>query len=144
MREPPVLRHRKINHLPYNIVLSILRRLLVKSVIRFKRVSKTLDSSITSPDFIYTHLNQNNNNYNKDDDHHRYLIHMPLNLRSTNRAICTVELYRMFDTISEARNPFVFSSNFAQIVGSCNGLLCIADYGNFRYIYIYIFVEPQH
>uniref|UniRef100_A0A7N2LI43 F-box domain-containing protein n=1 Tax=Quercus lobata TaxID=97700 RepID=A0A7N2LI43_QUELO len=65
MREPPVLRHRKINHLPYDIVLSILRRLPVKSVIRFKCVSKSLDSSITSPDFIYAHLNQNNNNNNE-------------------------------------------------------------------------------
>nr|XP_023881387.1 F-box/kelch-repeat protein At3g06240-like [Quercus suber] len=61
---------------------------------------------------------------------------MPLNLRSTNRSICTVALDRIFYTISEARIPFVFSSNFAQIVGSCNGLLCIADYGNVRDIYL--------
>ncbi|XP_065636273.1 F-box/kelch-repeat protein At3g06240-like [Quercus suber] len=62
---------------------------------------------------------------------------MPLNLRSTNRSICTVALDRTFDTISEARIPFDFSSNFAQIVGSCNGLLCIADYGNVRDIYLW-------
>ncbi|KAL0008033.1 hypothetical protein SO802_009535 [Lithocarpus litseifolius] len=88
-REPPVLQHRQINHLPYDIIPSILRRLPVKSVIKFKCVSKSLDSSITSSDFIYTHLNQNNNNNNKDDDDHRYLIHMPVPLPCTNRDIST-------------------------------------------------------
>ena len=141
MREPPVLRHRKINHLPYDIVLSILRRLPVKSVIRFKCVSKSLDSSITSHDFIYTHLNQNNNN--KDDDDHRCLIHMPVPLPCTNRSVYTVAFDRTFDKVSEFQIPKDISFNGVQIVGSCNGLLCLVDNDNHIYIYIYIFVEAS-
>ena len=135
MREPPVLRHRKINHLPYNIVLSILKRLPVKSVIRFKCVSKTLDSSITSPDFIYTHLNQNNNNYNKDDDHHRYLIHMPVPLPCTNKSVCTVAFDRIYDKVSEFQISKDICFKGVQIVGLCNGLLCLVDNDNHIYLW---------
>ena len=64
-REPPhpcrIFRQKK-EHLPHDIVLNILANLPVKSVLRFRCVSKTWDSSITTPSFISTHLNLNNNN----------------------------------------------------------------------------------
>ena len=61
--QPLILRPWK-SHLPDDIVLNILSRLPVKSLLRFRCVCKTWDSSITTPNFISTHLNNN-----KDHDH---------------------------------------------------------------------------
>nr|XP_023926029.1 F-box protein CPR1-like [Quercus suber] len=130
-REAPILRRRK-NDLPHDIVLNnILTRLPTKSVIRFRCVCKTWDSSITTPNFISTHLNNlahDNDNDNGDGD--GYIIHMPWRKRDTmnssNRPVCTVAFDRTFDRISEVEIPFDFPSGCALIVGSCNGLLCLA------------------
>ncbi|XP_030964101.1 F-box/kelch-repeat protein At3g23880-like [Quercus lobata] len=122
------LRHRK-NQLPFDIVLNILARLPVKSVTRFRCVCKSWDSSITTPYFISTHLNHNKNHGNG------CVIHMP-SVRdtnpssNTNRPVCTVALDRPFDRISEIGVPFDFPNACFQIVGSCNGLLCLANYGS--------------
>ncbi|XP_030967226.1 F-box protein CPR1-like [Quercus lobata] len=128
MTEPPIL-----NRLPYDIVLNILTRLPVKSVIRLRCVSKSLYSSITTPYFISTHLNHTKNNINRDN---ACVIHLPYSSRPAIPA-CTVALDRSFDTISEIRIPFDFPHPRAQIVGSCNGLLCLADlvYGNVIYLW---------
>nr|XP_023928224.1 F-box protein CPR1-like [Quercus suber] len=128
MTEPPIL-----NRLPYDIVLNILTRLPVKSVIRLRCVSKSLYSSITTPYFISTHLNHTKNDINRDNAR---VIHLPFSYRPTIPD-CTVALDRSFDTISEIRIPFDFPHPNAQIVGSCNGLLCLADlvYGNVIYLW---------
>ncbi|KAL4599908.1 hypothetical protein ACB092_11G160800 [Castanea dentata] len=134
--EPPILRRRK-NDLPDDIVLNILTRLPAKSVIRFRCVCKPWDSSITTPYFISTHFNNfahDHDNGNGDGDGDGYIIHMPWRLRATknssNRPVCTVAFDRTFDRISEVEIPFDFPSGSAHIVGSCNGLLCLADIGN--------------
>ncbi|XP_030963968.1 F-box/kelch-repeat protein At3g06240-like [Quercus lobata] len=126
--EPPILRRRK-NHLPEDIVLSILTRLPPKTVIRFRCVCKSWDSSITTPYFISTHLN----NFAHDNDNGGgYLIHMPRRTNSSNKAVCTVALDLTFDRISEIEVPFDFPSGSVQIAGSCNGLLCLAYNGFFN------------
>ena len=139
MREPPILRRRN-NHLPYDIVLKIMEKLPVKSVMRFRCVSKSMDSLITSHDFISTHLN----NINKNHDHENgYVIHMPSwetsHLLSSSphpdTSVCTVASDRTFDRISEVRIPFDFDFKCAQIVGSCNGLLCLANLDNVIYLW---------
>ena len=53
--QPLILRPWK-SHLPDDIVLNILSRLPVKSLLRFRCVCKTWVSSITTPNFISTHL----------------------------------------------------------------------------------------
>ena len=140
MGEPQILQRRK-NHLPHDIVLNILARLPVKSVTRFRCVCKSWNSSITTRYFISTHLN--NSKSNDDND---YVIHMPTwedrcriatwegrplacMVAPSDTLVCTVALGRTFDRISEVRIPFDFDSEFAQIVGSCNGLLCFATSG---------------
>nr|XP_023877988.1 F-box protein CPR1-like [Quercus suber] len=131
MREPPVLRHRKINHIPYDIVLNIMGKLPVKSVMRLRCVSKSLYSSITSLDFISTHLNNINNSNNNKNGDNAYVIHMPSLPRTNhdNVLVCTVALDRTFDRISEIEIPFNFPTACIQfqLVGSCNGLLCLAN-----------------
>ncbi|XP_050282191.1 F-box protein CPR1-like isoform X2 [Quercus robur] len=126
-REAPILRRRK-NDLPHDIVLNILTRLPAKSAIRFRCVSKTWDSSITTPNFISTHLNNFAHDHDNDNGD-GYIIHMPWNTNSSNRAVCTVAFDRTFDRISEIEVPFDLPSGSIQIVGSCNGLLCLAHYG---------------
>ena len=128
MTEPPIL-----YRLPYDIVINILKRLPVKSVIRLRCVSKSLYSSITTPYFISTHLNHTKNNVNRDN---ACVIHLPCSSRPTIPA-CTVALDRSFDTISEIRVPFDFPHPRLQIVGSCNGLLCLAElvYGDVLYLW---------
>ncbi|KAL4599514.1 hypothetical protein ACB092_11G132800 [Castanea dentata] len=107
---------------------------------RFRCVSKSLYSSITSHDFISTHLN----NINNDHDHgNGYVIHMPFRGTShplsssphPDTPVCTVAFDRTFDRISEVRIPFDFDFECAQIVGSCNGLLCLAASDNAIYLW---------
>nr|XP_023921393.1 F-box protein CPR1-like [Quercus suber] len=135
-REPPTLRHRN-NHLPYDVVLNILGQLPVKSVMRLRCVSKCLYSSITSPDFISTYLNNINNNNNMNHDNARVIHIESESTRVSNRQVCMVALARTFDRISEIGVPFDFPTKCVQIVGSCNGLLCLADYppGNVVYLW---------
>ena len=125
-REAPILRRRK-NDLPHDIVLNILTRLPAKSLIRFRCVCKTWDSLITTPYFISTHLNNlAHDNDNDNDNGDGYITHMPWESNASNRAVCTVAFDRTFDRISEIEVPFDFPTTPIQIVGSCNGLLCIA------------------
>ncbi|XP_030964100.1 F-box protein At3g07870-like [Quercus lobata] len=135
--KPPILQW----SIPDDVVLNILGRLPVKSVIRFRCVSKSWDSSITTPYFISTHLNHNNNN-NKDSHDNGYVIHVPSHpsfwWSPNNRPVCTVAFDCTFDRISEVKIPFDFYSKPAQLVGSCNGLLCLADFGSVNVNVIYL------
>ncbi|KAK4592940.1 hypothetical protein RGQ29_017183 [Quercus rubra] len=134
---PPFLRRRNTN-VPIDIALNILARLPVKPVMRFRCVCKSWDSSITNPNFISTHLNNNNNtNKDDDDDDRGYLFHMPnvitrtmYSSSSSSNPVCTVVCDRTFNRISEHPIPSDLLINFAEIVGSFNGLLCLAEYGN--------------
>ncbi|KAF3951639.1 hypothetical protein CMV_022733 [Castanea mollissima] len=106
-----------------------MRKLSVKSVMRLRFISKSLDSSITIPNFISTHLNNNN----KDDDH-RYLLHRPLTF-SSNGLVCTITFDHMFDMISELHILNESFFNCAYLYASCNGLLCFCNYNNVIYLW---------
>uniref|UniRef100_A0A2N9GAB4 F-box domain-containing protein n=1 Tax=Fagus sylvatica TaxID=28930 RepID=A0A2N9GAB4_FAGSY len=117
-REPPILL-RMNNHLPDDIVLNILARLPVKSVLRMRCICQSWCSSITTPNFISTHTLVNNN---KD---HCYVIH---NLWTTRDSRVAFDCHT-FDRISEFGIPHDFPSECV-IVGSCNGILCVAGCGS--------------
>ncbi|XP_030963956.1 F-box/kelch-repeat protein At3g06240-like [Quercus lobata] len=127
--QPLILRQWK-NHLPHDVVLNILATLPVKSLIRFKCVSKLWDSSITSPNFISNHLNIVNNNNNNDDNDHAYLIQTCIEYNSpkipiTYKVLCCD---RTFDSLFEFSVPSVFDLNMSLLVGSCNGLVCLTQH----------------
>ncbi|XP_050282207.1 F-box/kelch-repeat protein At3g06240-like isoform X1 [Quercus robur] len=126
--QPLILRRWK-NHLPHDAVLNILTRLPVKSLLRFRCVCKLWDSSITSPNFISTHLNIVNNN--DDDDDHAYLIQTCIQYNAFKiPMICKVLCCdRTFDSLFEYSVPSVFALNMSEMVGSCNGLVCLAQRG---------------
>ena len=106
-----LLRQMKGN-LPEDIALNILANLPVKSVIRFRCVSKTWDSSITTPHLISTHLSLNlNNNNNNLDHYHTHLIHLsPLTASSpSNGPVCMVARdSSTFNSISSTQFPLLF------------------------------------
>nr|XP_023926068.1 F-box protein CPR1-like [Quercus suber] len=110
MREPPILR----NHLPHDLVLNILANLPVKSVLRFRCVRKSWNSSITGPSFISSHLELNSSR--------RLLFMKPDRFPHIDRQLCTVICEHTSDRISEFDIPFTWP----KLVGSCNGLLCFS------------------
>ncbi|XP_075647143.1 F-box/kelch-repeat protein At3g23880-like [Castanea sativa] len=124
-------------HVPYDIIITILPKLPIKSIVRFRCVCKLWDSTITSSAFISTHLSNNNNNNVSD---HGYLIHMPnvitkeatysssSSSSSLSNPVCMVACDPKFNKISEYRISSDFSrEGSCNIVGSCNGVLCLAD-----------------
>ncbi|XP_050260076.1 F-box/kelch-repeat protein At3g06240-like [Quercus robur] len=154
-RKPRTILQQRKNHLPDHLVLNIFANLPVKSVLRFRCLSKTWYSSLATPNFISTHLH-----------HHRlhddaYLIHMPPDvsypsydlrdfgddddddddvyvpttvssrLSKSNTPICCMVARdsATFNEISEYPVPSAFHLSSFQIVGSCNGLVCVAQYG---------------
>ena len=124
-----ILRQTK-DHLLENIVLNILANLPVKSVLRFQCVSKTLDSSITTTNFISIHLNFNINNNNNL----AYLINIstptiafPFN---SNIPIFIDGYNHIFNRISQRPIPSAFLLSDAYSVSSCNGLVCLTELRN--------------
>ncbi|XP_023892016.1 F-box/kelch-repeat protein At3g23880 [Quercus suber] len=128
-REPPhprrIFRQKK-DHLPHDIVLIILARLPVKSVLRFRCVSKTWYSSIATPNFISNHLiyHKNNNNNNL-----AYLISIPpLNI---NIPIFIGGYDDAFNRISEYPIPSgFFPPLYSYPADSCHGLVCFTNHNN--------------
>ena len=112
----------KKDHLPHDVVLNILVRLPVKSVLRFRCVSKTWDSSITTPSFISTHLNLNLNNNNNNNSldclitptislGFPFIITIPSLIGGYDHAFNRISKYSAFPRI--------------HLASSCNGLVCL-------------------
>ncbi|XP_050264263.1 F-box/kelch-repeat protein At3g23880-like [Quercus robur] len=124
-REQPPTTLRRQKYIHYSIVLNILARLPVKSLLRFRCVCKSWDSLITSPYFISTHLYINN------VDRGDYIVNMPWYVNPSsppysNRPVITFYCdHDGFDKIFEFEIPSRFPPYQANLVGSCNGLLCL-------------------
>nr|XP_016475644.1 PREDICTED: F-box/kelch-repeat protein At3g06240-like [Nicotiana tabacum] len=58
--------------LPPELITEILLKLPVKSLLQFRRVSKSWLSLVFSPEFVKTHLSICTNN--KDNTHHRLML----------------------------------------------------------------------
>ncbi|XP_023882201.2 F-box/kelch-repeat protein At3g06240-like [Quercus suber] len=122
-KEPRLILRQKKDHLPHDIVLNILANLPVKSVLRFRCVSKTWDFSITTPNFISTHLNLNLNNNNNNL---AYLINNSIPFNS-DIPIFIDGYDHKFNRISEYPIPSAFLLSNARSVSSCNGLVCLTE-----------------
>ncbi|XP_050260075.1 F-box/kelch-repeat protein At3g06240-like [Quercus robur] len=129
-RKPCTVLRQTKDHLPEDIILNILANLPVKSVLRFRCVSKTLDSSITTPNIISNHLNTNLKNNDL-----AYLINIsttttafPFN--NSNIPIFIDGYDHIFNRISQYPIPSAFLLSDAYSVSSCNGLVCLAELRN--------------
>ncbi|KAL2898842.1 F-box protein CPR1 [Bienertia sinuspersici] len=103
-------------NLPSEIITSILSRLPVKSLLRFKCVSKTWNSLISSPHLIALHLTQSltSNNRLLILNYGSHLEFTPLLLCSDSEAKTS-----RFDL------PAFVSGYDVSVCGSCNGLLAL-------------------
>ncbi|KAL4600523.1 hypothetical protein ACB092_11G204800 [Castanea dentata] len=118
-------------YLPYDVLVEILHRLPVKSLIRFRCVSKSWNSLITSPAFINSNLTRSHSDSNKlivrylDVTPHveRYkLIHEDDNDNNVSSSS---------EQIQDLKLPLRGSRSYFQLVGSANGLFCLYEGNRF-------------
>lgn len=108
------------DYLPEEVVLEILHRLPVKSLIRFRCVSKSWNSIITTPAFINSHLSYNSSNSNKLIV--RYFVDNHF-----------VEHYKLIDDNNDSSSDqiqhidFPLTSGRFMLIGSVNGLLSLSE-----------------
>ncbi|XP_060180332.1 F-box protein CPR1-like [Lycium barbarum] len=108
------------------LITETLLRLPVKPLLKFKSVSKSWLSLISSPEFIKRHLSLSANN--KDYNHHRVMLMVvppegdlkDYSLRSLLYDSVVVEA-------SDMNYPVERSNAFLYIVGSINRLICFAE-----------------
>ena len=107
--------------LPHDVVYDILTRLAVKSLMRFRCVSKSCNSIIINPIFSSTHLDRAKSLSNKNG----YLLY--LDDASENppyrRELCTV-FYNTLTEISRFQIPF----SHIGIFGFYDGMFCLHNY----------------
>lgn len=110
---------------PDEIIVEILTRLPVKSLLRFRCVSKSWLSQISSPTFIKIHLNYaiNNSMYL-----HNHLICISCYPRNHFREFSLH--YLLHETEVDTTTTLDYSIAYPElpmrILGSCNGIVCIA------------------
>ena len=113
-------------HLPYDVVYDILTYFPVKSLIRFRCVSKSWKSLITNPIFITTHFNFNlNRPKSLLSNNNAYLLYVATNYPSQ---LCTVVCNRdrTLTQISRFQIPF----SHVRIAAFCKGLFFLRNYYN--------------
>ncbi|XP_057803064.1 F-box/kelch-repeat protein At3g23880-like [Salvia miltiorrhiza] len=116
---------RKSLHLPGEIIEEIQSRLPVKSLLRFRCVSKLWLSLIGSKRFIKTQYQ--NSIKNPFFPHQRVIIHKDLSANHVQCSLLSV-LSELTNTIplSPLADPINTTLSMGyEIVGSCNGLLCL-------------------
>ena len=105
-----------------DLVYEILTWVPVKSLIRFRCVSKSWYSTITSHKFIKTHLDRAKSSSNNNND---YLLYKSQRMSSSPNELCTV-VHNSDRTLSEI-SRFQIPDYFVYIVGFCNGMFLSAD-----------------
>ena len=125
--------------LPDEIMREILLRLPVKSLLRFMSVSKTFHFLISNPHFITSHL------LHHSTKSPPYLIFCHYDMQLRKRCFTLHSSDDPF-TLKPIESPFPYphcnNNQFFDIVGSLNGLLCLA-YADLLGFDDYIFWNPS-
>ncbi|KAG9156015.1 hypothetical protein Leryth_012092 [Lithospermum erythrorhizon] len=114
-------------NLHIDVAIEILLRLPVKSLHRFRCVCRTWNDLIKSPEFISMHVNHSTLALNS------HLVLIKRNLVEDN---CTSILSfhandESLDVVSpELQIPY-FSYPFMEVLGPCNGIICLTNYMTF-------------
>ncbi|XP_055809425.1 F-box/kelch-repeat protein At3g23880-like [Solanum dulcamara] len=113
----------QMSYLPIEVIFEILLRLPVKSIIKFKTVSKSWLSLLSSPQFVNTHLIFSRNNHKNIP---------PKLLLSTPNQNLSKKIYTLFPALSKTfvrvdLNYLVKSPCcLTRFIGSCDGLICLS------------------
>ncbi|CAN1289233.1 F-box/kelch-repeat protein At3g06240 [Linum perenne] len=115
------------DNIPRDVLTEILLRLPVKSLLRFRSVSHSWNSLISSPAFVSLYSGEHHS-------HRRLFINLGNYIQEDQR--CTHEIVIFHPDESSFRTnqhrvpwPFSYWGGY-HLVGSCNGLLCIYFRGN--------------
>ncbi|KAK6122837.1 hypothetical protein DH2020_043418 [Rehmannia glutinosa] len=119
------------SNLPEDIITEILSRLPVKTLLKFRCVSKSWLNLISSPQFVNAHLK--NSTKNNMGFHSRLVFH--LRYSPSPKVFHTFSLHPKIDDYeSLSVDKLVLSCRpcyAIEIVGSCNGLVCVVlDYNS--------------
>ncbi|KAI3469292.1 hypothetical protein Pfo_025955 [Paulownia fortunei] len=110
-----------IPKLPNDVIIEILTRLPVRSLLKFRCVCKSWLFLISSQQFVKSHLT----NSKKDSKftHHWIMLNCRGNLKQ-----CSVQslLYEPIIDAFDTDYSVHFSRNLVWVVGSCDGLICLA------------------
>ncbi|KAK9947278.1 hypothetical protein M0R45_002911 [Rubus argutus] len=118
-------------HLPCEIIEKILLQLPVKSLLRFKCVSKSWLTLISDHKFIKSHLHQYSTKHHRDQTSSLVMLSSSsllhsLHLQEAPAAITEADaddvLLKSMAVTSTLRRP---AAKDVKIVGSCDGLLCL-------------------
>ncbi|XP_058211732.1 F-box protein CPR1-like [Rhododendron vialii] len=101
---------------PGEIVYDILSRLPVKSLCRFKSVSKSWLALITAPEFVKSHLHHRSTNDNN-------INHKIIFCSGTSPSMYSVDYQAPYDTVTELKSPPC--EYYVEIVGSFNGIVLL-------------------
>lgn len=114
-------------HLCQELIEEIFERLPPKTLLRFRSLSKSWYSRISSPDFIHRHKSRSvekdlivhKTRYRDDEVEYIYTLHSEDQL-----PLCGGEF--SYKDIMPVKIPGLYP----EIVGSCNGIICMVDYSN--------------
>ncbi|KAL4619413.1 hypothetical protein ACB092_06G077700 [Castanea dentata] len=115
-----------MSNLPRELIVDILSRLPVKSLCRFKCVSKPWRTLISRPDFVKTHLRR--------AQFKRLIL-------ASNDSLYSIEHETSFenDVVAVAIDYFPLDQNHQsypiEMIGSCNGLLCLKPQPNTFFVF---------
>ncbi|OIS98469.1 f-boxkelch-repeat protein [Nicotiana attenuata] len=109
--------------IPIELIIEILSRLPVKSLLRFKCVSKSWLFLISSPEFAYTHLGiaANSKEYTQ---HSVILKSYPPDFKLKNCSLSSL-LYGSVTEAFDLSYPMKKPCGYVRIVGCVNGLVCL-------------------
>ncbi|XP_022873937.1 F-box/kelch-repeat protein At2g43270-like [Olea europaea var. sylvestris] len=115
-----VFPHSKLERIAEDLLIETLLMLSVKSLIRFRCVSKTWRELIRSTKFIAMHLE-----HDKDE-----IVVICSYMQKENQHM--ISLHSNEDSLSQVstnvRIPYFDARTQLQILGPCNGLICITNY----------------
>ncbi|CAL0310056.1 unnamed protein product [Lupinus luteus] len=116
-------------HLPEHLIVSILTLLPVKSLLRFKSVSKFWFSLISDPHFAKWH-------FENDAAPTRRVLYLPPPFSYDSKARC-VELDSSLNTHSDhaITNTSFLRPTYSNIKGSCRGFLLILHHDSYLYLW---------
>ncbi|KAL3359982.1 hypothetical protein AABB24_016469 [Solanum stoloniferum] len=120
-------------YLPFELINKILLNLPVKSLMKFKSVSKSWLFLISSTEFINTHLSLSVNN--KDFKRHKLILRFDppyCSLQDCSfSSLFSCSVTEAFDLDYPVKN----CNKFLSIVGSVNGLICVAIEEKYLFIW---------